>query len=168
MAECIWGGQLDPIARTVVLHSPTPPQFFPFYISMLAERLLASLPQAKGQREKRTCEYCYEENPNCKLIFLLYKTTFLFKVRLMWNQIPDSGTGTMQKGQGEWIFKIQRQIQRHKLPTHSIQNRIFPFLFCWWDIIHWLSVLGSKVQGYFLNYAVHSSKTKCPHWDTYF
>lgn len=41
-------------------------------------------------------------------------------------------------------------------------------MFCWWDIIYRLSLLGSEVQGYFLNYAVHSPKTKCPHQATYF
>jgi len=64
---------------------------------MLAERLLASSPKAKGQQVERMCEYFYEENPNWKITFLLYKCIKLLKkknVRLMWNQIPDSGTCT--------------------------------------------------------------------------
>jgi len=52
----------------------------------LAERLLVLSSRAKGQHEKITCEYFYEENPNYKLIFLLHeniKTIFLFEVRWM-------------------------------------------------------------------------------------
>lgn len=100
VAECICGGQLDSIPRTVVIQSPAPPPpaFSPFTSVSWQEGYLHHCPEPKVSMKKRTCEYFYEENPNCKWIALLKKiieTTFLFKVRLMWKQIPDCGTCMM-------------------------------------------------------------------------
>lgn len=84
MADCIRRGQLDPIPKTVVLHSIplTLHTFSPFTSVSWQEGYLHHCPEPKVSLKKITSEFFfYEENPNCKLIALLKKIIKLFFVQ---------------------------------------------------------------------------------------